>query len=141
MIEVRDRLAHREKTLLHIKLAPEQQRHDLGRRYRCDRSGFELGKPGRVVRAQLRHARMDSDERQPVRGQHERLGWQVLEPAKRVQEATERVAFERFIPNSPRKLSVPTAVGSMMIRPFMYDRDASIRAPLESRFPVVSRPM
>src|SRR5207247_227345 len=33
--------------------------------------------------------------------------------------ATARAFFERFIPNSPRKLSVPTAVGSMTIRPFM----------------------
>jgi hypothetical protein len=31
--------------------------------------------------------------------------------------ATERVAFARFIPNSPRKLSVPTAERSMTIMP------------------------
>ena len=33
--------------------------------------------------------------------------------------ATERAAFDRFIPNSPRKLSVPIAVFSIVIRPFM----------------------
>jgi hypothetical protein len=55
--------------------------------------------------------------------------------------ATARAFFERFIPNSPRKESVPTAVGSMMISPFRYDRDASIRAPFDSRLPVVSRPI
>ena len=33
--------------------------------------------------------------------------------------ATARAFFERFIPNSPRKLSVPTAVLSIVIRPFM----------------------
>ena len=38
--------------------------------------------------------------------------------------ATERVCFERFIPNSPRKLSVPTAVRSMTIMPFMNERAA-----------------
>ena len=55
--------------------------------------------------------------------------------------ATERVAFERFIPNSPRKLSVPTAVFSMTIMPFMNDRASSSSAPFDSRLPVVSRPM
>jgi hypothetical protein len=32
--------------------------------------------------------------------------------------ATERAAFERFMPNSPRKLSVPWAERSIVIRPF-----------------------
>ena len=54
--------------------------------------------------------------------------------------ATERVAFERFIPNSPRKLSVPTALRSMTIMPFMNERARSSRAPFDSRLPVVSRP-
>jgi hypothetical protein len=36
--------------------------------------------------------------------------------------------LERFIPNSPRKLSVPTAVGSMTIRPFLDERVASSSA-------------
>jgi hypothetical protein len=54
--------------------------------------------------------------------------------------ATDRAAFDRFIPNSPRKLSVPTAVFSMTIMPFMNDRDLSMSAPFDSRLPVVSRP-
>ena len=55
--------------------------------------------------------------------------------------ATERVAFDRFMPNSPRKLSVPTAVLSMTIMPFMNERARSSSAPFDSRLPVVSRPM
>ena len=54
--------------------------------------------------------------------------------------ATDRVAFERFIPNSPRKLSVPTADLSMTIIPFMNERALSSSAPFDSRLPVVSRP-
>ena len=42
-------------------------------------------------------------------------GWSISSDGM----ATARACYERFIPNSPRKLSVPTAVGSMMIRPFM----------------------
>ena len=63
MIEVCDRLSHREKTLLGIELAPEKHGHDLGGCHRRGRGGLELGKPGRVMRAQLRHAGMDADER------------------------------------------------------------------------------
>ena len=33
--------------------------------------------------------------------------------------ATDRASRDRFIPNSPRKLSVPTALFSIVIRPFM----------------------
>ena len=33
--------------------------------------------------------------------------------------ATERASRDRFIPNSPRKLSVPTALFSIVMRPFM----------------------
>ena len=54
--------------------------------------------------------------------------------------ATDRAAFDRFIPNSPRKLSVPTADFSMTIMPFMNDRALSSSAPFDSRLPVVSRP-
>jgi hypothetical protein len=54
--------------------------------------------------------------------------------------ATDRVALARFIPNSPRNESVPTADFSIVIRPFMYERARSRRAPFERRFPVVSRP-
>ena len=39
---------------------------------------------------------------------------------------------ERFIPNSPRKLSVPMAVFSIVIRPFMKLRAASWRTPLRA---------
>ena len=42
--------------------------------------------------------------------------------------ATARVAFERFIPNSPRNESVPTADFSIVIRPFM-----KLRAPIQER--------
>ena len=45
--------------------------------------------------------------------------------------ATERAAFERFIPNSPRKLSVPLAERLMVMRPFRYVRDFSRRAAFE----------
>ena len=59
VVEVGDRLAHREKALLQVELAAEQHRHEIGRRATgvAPRPRLELRQPRRVVRAQLRDAR------------------------------------------------------------------------------------
>ena len=76
VIEMGDRLAHREEALLQVELAAEQHRHDA----RAADSGAsaaatascELGEARVVMRAQLRDARGDAAERQAVRRQHQR---------------------------------------------------------------------
>ncbi len=55
---MRDRLAHRKKTLLHIELAPKEHGQEIGRRGASRRGGdggAKLFQPCGMVRAQLRN--------------------------------------------------------------------------------------
>ncbi len=98
-----DRLAHREEALLHVELAREQHGDELGRaqRRRGRRIGIdELGEPRVVMRAQLRDAQRDAAERQPVRGQHQRVGRQRAKGRERIEEARERIAVRLDRPDA-----------------------------------------
>ena len=77
MIQVGDGLAHREKALLQVELAAEEHRHDVRGGDREARRGFELGKAGNVVGAQLFDAGGNAHKGQAVRRQDERAGGQL----------------------------------------------------------------
>jgi len=71
MVQVGDRLAHREKPLLQVELAAKQDRKDIRGRDGATRGGFELGKAGDVVGAQLFDAGSNPHKGQTVRWQDE----------------------------------------------------------------------
>lgn len=63
---MRNRLAHREKALLQVELAPEEHRHDVCGADRPVRRGFELSKASDVVGAQLLDAGGNAYKRQAM---------------------------------------------------------------------------
>src|SRR5208337_4236296 len=66
VVQVGDRLAHREKALLQVERAPEQHRQHFRRGDQKARRGLELGQAGDVVGTQLHDAGADPDEGQAV---------------------------------------------------------------------------
>jgi hypothetical protein len=73
MVEVGDRLAHREKALLQVELAAEEHRNEFGCRAWLVRRRDQLGQPRVMVRAQLLDTRTGADKRQTVRRKDERI--------------------------------------------------------------------
>ena len=95
IIEMGDRLAHREIPLLDVELAAEKHGNEIGSAERCGGRAHrvvELGEPRLVMRPELRDAQRDPAERQPVRRQHQRVGRQVGERGERIEEAPQRIA-------------------------------------------------
>ena len=96
VVEVRDRLAHREEALLQVELAAEQHRDEVGgadRRVRGGNRRDELGEPRGVVRAQLRdpHARCPRNG-SPCDGSTSVSGGSVSKAASESRKRAERIA-------------------------------------------------
>ena len=75
MIQMRDRFAHREELLLDVELALEQHGQQV---VRGDRAPLIervqlFGEPCAMMLGQRIDARANPDERQAVRGQHQRI--------------------------------------------------------------------
>jgi hypothetical protein len=89
-VQMRDRLADREESLLQVERTAEQRRHDVGRRNgrrRRRNRGEQFIEARRVMRAQLRSAQRDAPKRQAVRRQHQRIGRQRVEGGQRIEKA------------------------------------------------------
>ena len=93
--EVGQRLAQRERELLGVELAAEQDGEQLERGDRLGRRGVERGEPLDVVGGQRVEARVQAPERQAVGRQHERVGGELAERVQRREEASERVRVGR----------------------------------------------
>src|SRR5216683_4057575 len=93
VVQMGKRLAERKGSLVLVELAAEHDRQQLGGAVRALAGGDDLGAALAVVRCQLIDPDMDTAERQIVRRQDERVGWQgATELVERIKVAGERVA-------------------------------------------------
>src|SRR5262245_11883230 len=72
IVQMGNRLAHGEESLVVVELAPEQRADDVSRALRLAADLFELAEPQTMMLLELRHALAHAPERQPVRRQHQR---------------------------------------------------------------------
>src|ERR1041385_9072976 len=87
-------LAHREKSLMRIKLPPEKHAEELARAARSplERLG-QLGKARLVVRLELRDALVRAAKRLPMRRKHQHVGRKLAIAPDRREEKAQGVAF------------------------------------------------
>lgn len=92
MVEVGDRLAHREKALLQIELTVEEHWDEFGCRVWLIRRGNQLGQTRFMMRAQLIDARTCADKGQTVRRKDERIWREVGKRSQRIEKPRQRIA-------------------------------------------------
>src|SRR5712672_3708012 len=91
VVQMGERLAEREGGLVLVELAAEHDRQQFGRAVRPLAGGDDLRAAFAVVRRQLVDPDMDAAERQIVRRQYQRVGWQgTPQFVERAQKTGER---------------------------------------------------